>query len=73
MEVINLKEEMRACGICGKLHPVSELTEFGAIAVLDSDRGKRQIIGEQYTVPLPLRSASRQKSQEVTATRKSDI
>ncbi len=23
-----MKEEMRACGVCGKLHPVSELMEF---------------------------------------------
>ena len=23
-----MKEEMRACGVCGKLHPASELTEF---------------------------------------------
>ena len=28
MEVISLKENMRACSICGSLHPVEELTEF---------------------------------------------
>ena len=28
MEVIPLKENMRACSVCGSLHPVEELTEF---------------------------------------------
>ena len=28
MEVIPLKENMRACSICGSLHPLEELTEF---------------------------------------------
>ena len=28
LEVISLKENMRACSICGSLHPVEDLTEF---------------------------------------------
>ena len=51
MEVMNLKEEMRACDVCGKLHPVLELTEFDddllCGACLQTDTVRCQRCGER--------------------------